>query len=208
MKPRVLICVLCGPERTDWINPFLHTAILRMCQDTRFELFFEPICGLRPWERARNAAFEKANALNPDWCVQFDNDVVPYGNPLDVIAAARDNQRVIGLTYGALIRSEYRPTNSYEGRTEFLEVDYVAGGALMVHSSVWNKLHPPYFAMHIELSEERSYGEDIFFCKQARKAGFKVWTHRQMVGHLKTVDLTRMIVDADRLSKSRATTPA
>ena len=37
-KPRILITVLCGTERGDWLNPDLSMALFQMAKDSRFQV--------------------------------------------------------------------------------------------------------------------------------------------------------------------------
>jgi hypothetical protein len=106
-KPKVLVCLLTGIERQNWINPDLALLLFNMGRDSRFDVVVAAIKDATPHEVARNRTIQRDH--NFDWLVSFDNDnYMPAGTPLDVIASAGDQQSVIGLTYGVKAReSEY-----------------------------------------------------------------------------------------------------
>jgi hypothetical protein len=200
-KPKVLACVLTGIERTSWLNPELTQSLLAMSKDQRFDFNYFPLKDARPVEHARNISVDVAKQMDADWLISFDNDNFPIGNSLDVIAAARDDKRVIGLTYAVYNAQGIGlcPPNRGPVDGDFSEVAHVGGGCLMVHRSVWQKLKPPYFRCVLPNSYGDSLapkhadaiGEDVYFCNKVREHGFKVWTHKTVfAGHYRTIDLT------------------
>src|SRR5437870_3805544 len=98
MRPKILVCVLCGTERQNWLNPILAMNLLTMARDSRFDVAFQPVTDYRPWEFARNQTIHLARSMSADWLISFDNDNFTYTNPLDVITAAGADRDVIGLT--------------------------------------------------------------------------------------------------------------
>ncbi|MGA7398962.1 MAG: hypothetical protein WBW38_02995, partial [Candidatus Sulfotelmatobacter sp.] len=64
------------------------------------------------------------------------------------------------------------------------------GGLLAIHSSVWRRIKGPLFRI---LSDGVTFtGEDMYFSRLVREQGFKIWTPKQLLGHLHTVDVTAM----------------
>jgi hypothetical protein len=67
-----------------------------------------------------------------------------------------------------------------EDSTGLEEVAAIGFGAVLIHRSVFEKLHDPHgpegpwFQFPWIHSKKQSMGEDVFFCKLAREAGFKV----------------------------------
>jgi len=202
-KPRVLVCVLCGAERTDWINPALMLNLLVMAKDPRFDVAYQPVAGYRPWECARNQTINLARSMNADWLVSFDNDNGLDCNPLDVIAAAGDAQDVIGLTYGVGCVPDCRlfPSHNH-GPIDgpFREEKSVGGGVLMIRNKVWQKIpRGPWFRWQHADNEllapaPGAVDEVTYFCNLVRENGFRVWTHRSILAaHFKTADITRTV---------------
>jgi len=191
-KPRVHIDTLCGPERTHWINPLLHNALMLMHQDKRFDVIPILRYGIRAYDLARNGAVEQAKKERADWLLMVDNDMVPQFNPLDVLAMAGD-RAVIGWTYAlGSGQGDYQIFPPGERSGEFTEVGAVGTGLIAIHSSVWKRIKAPLFRT---LSDGVNYtGEDMYFCQQARNNGFKIWTPKQLIGHMHTVDVTGMVV--------------
>lgn len=58
-------------------------------------------------------------------------------------------------------------------KDEVFEVFGMATGFLLVKTSVFKKLEPPYF--YFGNFHGRPMGEDIYFCRKARDKGFKIW---------------------------------
>lgn len=98
-KPKVLLAILTGIERHNWVNPELSANLFNMAKDPRFDVVYYPVCDARPWEAARNLTILAAKQTNADWLLSMDNDGF-YPNrphtPLDIIAQAGEKQRVIG----------------------------------------------------------------------------------------------------------------
>ncbi len=180
----------------------------RMARDTRFDVELATIKDAVPHEVARNHTIKIARDNHFDWLVSFDNDnFMPMGTPLDILAAAGRQQSVIGLTYGVPLKgtSEYNLFPPSECRTKidgpFQEVPSVGGGVLMVNRRVWEKIPTgPWFSWHHGDGTETldrgngGYGEDVYFCNLVRQHGFNVWTHRELLaGHYRTTDITGMV---------------
>jgi hypothetical protein len=53
-------------------------------------------------------------------------------------------------------------------------VDYVGMGVMMVKREVFEKIEAPWFAIPYSTIGNHYIGEDVFFCKKAREAGFEV----------------------------------
>ena len=100
-KSKVLCCCLCSTERQGWINPDLSMMLFRMAKDPRFDVEVANVKDAVPHEVARNQTITIARDHGFEWLVSFDNDnFMPTGTPLDLIAAAGPQHSVIGLTYG------------------------------------------------------------------------------------------------------------
>ena len=221
-KPKVLVCVLTGAERQQWINPDLAMSLWNMARDSRFQVEAATIKDAFPVEVARNEALVAARDYGFDWCVQMDNDNFPNCNLLDIIAAAGPAQHVIGLTYAiGAPHSEYRllpPPSPNSSNSPFREVECLNGGMMMVHRTVWEKIpRGPWFRwVHDEGAEtlrDNSNGplghrsttgrsEDFYFVDLCRQRGLKVWTHtRVLAGHYRTADITGMVCTLSQMRR-------
>ena len=211
-KPSVLVCVLCGPERHQWINPRLSTALVQMSHDSRFRVMLDWIFDAHPVDYARNLCVDKARSFKSNWLLMLDNDNLPTGNPLDMIATAPAGAEIIGSNYGFVVEPERRSASSSsyalinnggtEANGDFLEVPFggfVGGGQLAIRSSVWEKLKAPWFKWvngdDELLSPKNGHGEDVYFCRYAQAHGITVWTHKRLIGHMKNVDVTALAMN-------------
>lgn len=65
------------------------------------------------------------------------------------------------------------------------EVEGVTGGCLLIDLSIMDKLRKPWFGFETNEHGITTLGEDIWFTRRAREAGFKVWCDPTIiVGHL------------------------
>jgi hypothetical protein len=211
-KPKILVCVLCGLERGNWINPSLTENLYAMFRDPRFEVNYYPVRDLPPWEVARNATIAAARKLNVDWLISFDNDnFVPGANPLDVLMQANpERHAVIGLTSGVgSPHGAYAlfPESTRGNDGPFREADEVGGACLFVHKTVWQKIpQGPWFRwLHGEnealVPDRKTCGEDVYFCRLVRDYGMKVWTHPMLAGHYRTTDITALVQTLAQLNQ-------
>jgi hypothetical protein len=188
-KPTVVIAVLCGPERHQWVNPRLTATLLRCVQDQRFTVNVEFVYGFHGVDRARNLAVDKAREAQADWLIQIDNDQT-VNSPLDILAEANAASfDIVSVSCGILTaEGAFRPNCDFAAETvgNFRRVTAAGAGVLLIRSAVWQKF-PPKAAL---FEWSAAAGEDVHFCRLAQSAGFKLWTHASLAGHLKTVDLT------------------
>ena len=73
-------------------------------------------------------------------------------------------------------------------RDDLIECDGVGCGCLLIHRGVFEAIKPPYF-----VSNNKAYGgEDFYFCRKAKRAGFKIYADpgvlcghkpKQLIGH-------------------------
>jgi len=203
--PKVLICVLSGSERTDWINPELFNAALRLQKSTQFDVTIETIDGVRPVDRARNLAVMKARAANVDWLVQIDNDNVlpPENGLLDAIAQAGPRQDVIVLPYGIYTDNGLRWScnflEPFNGQP-FIRIDDAGTGVMILRNTVWKRLIAgPWFETRYtddgELGRKIKHGEDVAFCRDAKEAGLEFWASPVCSPHIKSTDITALVLE-------------
>lgn len=183
-KPKVLVCILCGPERHQWLNPMLVQSLLRVAQDQRFdvEMFFA--FGVHGVDEARNLCIDTARQKNVDWCIQIDNDVM-CENPLGILRDSIDSHLdIVAVSYGLVMEhGAVAPSVDLTGERlgNFMRVKAAGAGVLMIRRIVWEKL-PVLF---------KGNREDAHLCQLAQGAGFKIWTHASLAGHLHSTDVTR-----------------
>ena len=202
---RVLVCVLCGSER--WINPRLSTLLVQMALDARFAVQLEWVYDARPVDYARNLCVSKARSGGFDWLCMIDHGCAPSCSPLDVLATVPSEVSIVGLGAGICVNGVHKWNIETPAKPEvlgkFQEVSRIGAACLMMRSQVWQRIKGPWFRWVTGddelLSPEGGKGEDVFFCDLARQNGFKIWTHgTSPAGHLRTCDLTEIVMQAGR----------
>ncbi len=71
----------------------------------------------------------------------------------------------------------------------------ICNGIMLVKMKVFDNLPWPYW-MDIFAKGKKMIGEDLYFCKLARQAGYDLWVDPKVkCGHLRTVDLLGIAMD-------------
>jgi GT2 family glycosyltransferase len=85
----------------------------------------------------------------------------------------------------------FMPTVNSEEAHGLKEVDGVGMTGVLIRREVFEKIEPPYFRFEFSPDGTRlTLGEDYYFCKKAKDAGYQIWADfdlRQV--HMKTVSL-------------------
>jgi hypothetical protein len=75
--------------------------------------------------------------------------------------------------------------------TGLQEVGSVGMGVMLIKANVFAKLAEPWFETPWRHDKRGYIGEDVFFCKKAREAGFKIWIDHDVskeIGHIGTFE--------------------
>jgi hypothetical protein len=208
-KVKVLVAVLCGNERNNWINPALCENLLAMAADRRYEVKVSMILNKFPVHHARNFAVVKAREHAAHWLLLVDCDQAFSVSPLDVLSAAGMDKPVIGfptsmgqdvfLTDGKLFRPNVwpEPRNKIKTDGQFYTCFRIGAGALLIHHSVWESIPGPWFLWESNESSElaevaKDGSEDLYFCRLLQKHGIDVWAHAAMLYHFKSCECTQL----------------
>jgi hypothetical protein len=105
------------------------------------------------------------------------------------IVGANYNQKVIPLHSTVKMADENGKLindPNWKSPSETFECFSIATGCLLVKTSVFSNIPKPWFFYEDDDSDD-DVGEDIWFCMQARKAGYKIWCNPLVkCGHLGT----------------------
>jgi hypothetical protein len=74
-----------------------------------------------------------------------------------------------------------------------VEVAHVGLGCMLVDTEVYAHMKRPFFALGYNAKENEFAGEDVYFCRQAKKAGFVTYIDNELskvVGHTGEVTVT------------------
>lgn len=134
-----------------------------------------------------------------EWFMFIDSDVAP---PPKVLDMTKNNKYICsGIYYqgqfNSIVPVVYSEKNKGYGlyiddktKNDVLEVDGVGAGCLLIHRKVFEKIEKPYFMFLFDENGYCTLGEDFYFCKKAKKSGFKIWVDRRMTArHYKTIDM-------------------
>jgi hypothetical protein len=86
-KPKVLVCVLCGPERNQWISPGLSQRLLEAQRSENVRVEVEHAYGIQPVVAARNWCCKKAVESGADYLCMVDCDELPPLHFVDKVIA-------------------------------------------------------------------------------------------------------------------------
>ncbi|SIO58388.1 hypothetical protein [Paraburkholderia phenazinium] len=137
---------------------------------------------------ARNALVDEAQKLGVDYVLFLDSDMVFH--PWTIRQLIERDVDIVGGTY-----VKRRPPHTLLGKAldgrmleeaiagqqvggdRLYEASGIPGGCMLIKMGVFEKLQKPYFQTPAQITDGVAWveGEDYFFCRTAREAGFKVW---------------------------------
>lgn len=192
-------------------NPRMETAAWIAVTRDRFQADMSFVDGgSRPVQSARNETVRRFLKSGRDWMLWIDDDVVPPRDALDkmLAVAAEKSATIVAGQYPVLspegLASSVRPLDWPEGEqwpligksgwpSGVFEVEHCGFGIMLVHRSTILNMGWPWFGW-IERENGTETGEDIFFCVNARRKGFKIWCAGDVrCSHYKTLDLLRIV---------------
>ena len=199
-RPKVFLSVLCGAERTSWINPLLFDALMTLQTDPRFALTNAMAYGIDRVETTRNRAMQHARDECADFLIMADNDMVLPPNFGDILEnVITSGKAIVGFAYARVLSRDWNVEmletcggGSRDGN--FLRVGAIGSGVLILSAEVWRVIPKgPWFCWQYEDDEtlSRKLSEDYSFCELAISSGLSVWEHSSTAGHLKTCDATK-----------------
>jgi len=145
-----------------------------------------------PIDRARN--YLVSEALKHDathiWFIDTDQ-VIPKGTLEALLDMDGDIVSPLyfekGIPYWPCFRiwdknGNYRRTNHIKWN-DYMEIDGVGMGCSLIKAKVFKKVRKPWFKWVVK-GGESVLGEDLYFCKKAKNAGFKILLNTHfVVGH-------------------------
>lgn len=146
----------------------------------------------------RNKLVEEFLKTDYEWFLFIDSDTVPPINILDMIENRKD---ICSGVYHQFKKNKLRPLVFEKSKDKYkfiqtekkdylIEVDAVGTGCLLINRNVFNKMKKPYFEFLYDEIGLVKLSEDLNFCREAQKAGFKIWVDKRMgVSHHKTINL-------------------
>lgn len=156
---------------------------------------------------AENRTYSTIKALNnhSDYLLFIDDDMTFKPDLLDCLIA--NNKEICGTAYHSRGNVDTLPKYVDTGITamaevapkEYIDLDktddpkykdtfecFAAGtGIMLIKCEVFHKIPRPWFAFEFHKTGQVKLGEDWYFCREAKKAGYRIWTDpKPVIGHL------------------------
>lgn len=193
------------PNGNGWLHKLTHFAVCKMLTDKRYRIRHD--CPThQPYVNCLHHIVNDFLENGEDYLLTIDTDNPPIKNPLDLIGFDCDvvscptpvwNNSVPGdrpYYFNALdIKNDgYTP---HEPCTGLQEVDAVGSGCLLIARRVMLKLRDQQpFSRIWNKDGTVEIGGDFSFCRKAKKAGFRIWTHYDYpCHHFNELDLIEVI---------------
>jgi GT2 family glycosyltransferase len=127
-----------------------------------------------------------------DWVLFIDDDVLPKKDAL-IKLIALDKDISTGVYFAKqqphwpqIFRlngeddKRYDPIWEWE-KSEPYEIDAAGAGFLLIKKEVFDKVSLPWFKCEQDDTGRRTMGEDMYFCRKAKAAGFEIWVDPSVV---------------------------
>lgn len=133
----------------------------------------------------------------PSHILFIDHDVLPRKNTLqrlllhekDIVAGVYPMMQRGNISWCLSREDPYKPLPLEELPRTLFKTEYVGCGMMLVKMEVFDKLEWPYWKNEFAPAV-KTMGEDLYFCKKAREAGFDIWVDPMVkCNHFRTVDL-------------------
>ncbi len=134
----------------------------------------------------RSTLVENAKAADASHLLWIDADMrFPKDGLLRLLA---HDTAIVGANYSTR-RPPILPTAQHAEHghlfttpdaTGLVEVSHIGMGFLLTRMEVFATLSKPYFALGYSRSDDGWVGEDVFFCRQARQAGFVTFVDQDL----------------------------
>ncbi len=102
------------------------------------------------------------------------------------LSLVNDVAAYLAKYYEKIAKGEFPTALLPAKREDLIECDGVGGGCLLIHRRVFDALEKPYF----KCNPNTFIGEDFYFCRKVREAGFKIYLDPGILCGHKQRDLT------------------
>lgn len=216
-KAGVMIALLGSSERSGWFHPYNLGPMVGAISGFQRPVSLELILDFRPHSKARTEAVRRFLASTCDWLIQLDNDVVLPARWEQLIALAEQDTSKLALSIPYPVpQGTYAAWNLAYGvgrwqtsepkehayvlkwasslKTGWTQWDVAAGGTLITHRSVFEKIETPYFETLPEEISKACPAEDLYFSKRLSDAGIPIHAHSNFVAsHYHTTNLLALM---------------
>jgi hypothetical protein len=185
------VIVVATPTR-DTVTAGFCGDLVKLCR-RHPDLKFAAVTGIYI-ANLRNMAVNLARQVGASHVLFIDSDMRFPEDTVDrLLAADKDivasNCIMRTMPEWWVARKNGAMVSSY-GKSGLEDVDTVGCGVMLIKLSVFDRLPSPWFSTPFNGSDHT--GEDVYFCQQARIAGFDIWIDHDLsqdVRHTGTVEL-------------------
>jgi hypothetical protein len=184
----------------------VHTELVSRINNWFFQNKYELMVSYpnkKPITNNRNNIVLEFLNSGADYLMMIDGDIVPPLTALNLVDFELDVVAPLLFMYQENmiipIVLERKPDGLYttkdiRGQEGLIEVDAVGSGCLVMSRKVLEKIRFP-FKNTYDADGIKLYGLDIYFCQQAKKAGFKIYAHLDYpCKHFTNMDLKEIYV--------------
>lgn len=208
MSAPLMVSVLCGRERDQWINPGLAGRLFQSIADGMSSgrtVAVDLIEGVYPVEQARNRAVQNFLRSPFQWLLMVDNDIVPPANFLKIITEAESEGKFLFGVPTPMIGDKGLQWNVAHREDESLcafnltlpagwnRCDFLGGAFLAARRPVFEAIKSNWF------DRLPSKSEDFSFSQRAQDAGFQPWfTGDYQCDHIHSAGLRELMRHASQ----------
>lgn len=211
-RPGVTIAIpTMGTIRTELFNHMLNL----IANESRYAITILTTAGKSFHDYARNTLVEEFLTKTKDeWLVFIDDDIIPPNNFLDML---QHNEPVVGAVaytyvngnlqatiYKHISGKQYEPDRDTIAFSGLKEVDATGAACLAIKREVLEKMKKPYFKFEFDPETGvRTFGEDFYFCAEAKKLGYKIYVDTSIVtDHMKELSMYGMFKTIQSYTRS------
>ena len=132
--------------------------------------------------------------------MRFPSDVIVslMRHDLDIVAANYATRRLPVKTVAFKNFQKLQYVTSDSSKTGLEEVDAVGMGCMLIKANVFRTMAEPWFQIGYSPDWKAYIGEDMYFCREAQKVGFKVYIDHDVskqVRHIGVLEFMHEHVD-------------
>jgi hypothetical protein len=132
--------------------------------------------------------------------MRFPSDVIVslMRHDLDIVAANYATRRLPVKTVAFKNFQKLQYVTSDSSKAGLEEVDAVGMGCMLIKANVFRNMAEPWFQIGYSPDWKAYIGEDMYFCREAQKAGFKVYIDHDVskqVRHIGVLEFMHEHVD-------------
>lgn len=148
-------------------------------------------------DESRNAIVEHALEIGYDYIMWIDSDMIlPKDTLLKLLAHDKDivsgvyrhkllfGEHAVAKRYKEDAKDTYEdiPLKEIREKEQLMEIDGVGFGCVLTKVDMFRHIKKPWFSF------SKNMGEDIYFCRKAQKAGYKIFLDTSILcDHIGTV---------------------